>query len=70
LKDGIRELLAVDLIELGPCVVGVGDTAALATKADDVQAALAAHRRRLDPLEPHHARRDLVRRRLALDRTL
>jgi HK97 family phage prohead protease len=72
LADGCRELLAVDLIELGPCVIGVGDTATLATKAEDVQAALAAHRRQLvaAQLEPYRARLDVVRRRIALQRSL
>ena len=68
LADGTRELLALDLLEFGPCLRGVGDTATIAVKAttdDDRRRELA----RVE-LAPHRLRLDLAQRRLAIDLAL
>jgi uncharacterized protein len=63
LAAGTRELLQIDLLELGPTLVGMGDTSTIGLK-DAVTPV------RVDALTPHRIRLDLVRRRLALERAL
>ena len=60
LPNGGRELLAIDIIGIGPCLAGVGDTATIAVKADAARAAspVAAERAQLGdrPAAPRESR--------------
>ena len=56
IAHGAKEIVGVDLLELGPCLAGMGDTATLAIKsatADDITAAqrLTVRRHELAPYE-------------------
>jgi HK97 family phage prohead protease len=56
LPSGGRELLALDLVELGPCLVGVGDTETVAVKHEGST---------IDPHAAARARIELASRRVA-----
>jgi HK97 family phage prohead protease len=58
---GGRELLCVDLLEIGPCLAGVGETATL-----DVKAATRERRGGAGPLAGHYAQLDRALKRLAI----
>lgn len=60
LTNGLRELLRLDLIELGPCMVGVGDTATLSVKS-------ARAHEEADPLAARRAQLNRALRRFELD---
>jgi HK97 family phage prohead protease len=68
LARGAREIAGIDLIEVGPCLRGLGTTATLATKAEDVKASLRASQQALvrERLAPHRARLDIFARRRQL----
>jgi HK97 family phage prohead protease len=65
LADGTRELLQIELLEIGPTLVGMGDTATLAVKAEDLKTNGTP-----GPLAPYFAQLDLVRRQIRLERAL
>jgi|SRR4051812_3619034 HK97 family phage prohead protease len=74
LARGTREILKLDLLEIGPCLSGVGTSATLAVKAEDlsaaIQARLAKHRQavRVDHVAPLEAQLVGAQRRWRLAR--
>jgi HK97 family phage prohead protease len=65
LSNGTREIAALDLLEVGPVLIGAGiDTATLSVKAADVRTALAGFRRSHEQLAA--AEQDLARMRQRL----
>ena len=68
LAHGAREFLKVDLREIGPCLIGCGDTQTIAVKAAPTVGDVAEARQRLVAvaLAPHYQRLDLIARRVRL----
>ena len=64
-----REFLKVDLREIGPCLIGCGDTQTLAVKDAPAVGDVAEARKMLTAvvLAPHYARLDLAARRVKLE---
>jgi len=69
LAAGARELLSVDLLELGPTLAGVGDTATLAVKSEARCRRVIVGTTRAD-LAPLYARLDIAQRRVATELAL
>jgi Escherichia/Staphylococcus phage prohead protease len=68
LANGMRELRQITLLELGPCLAGVGDTATLEVKAEARRVDLLAERQALArvSLEPLRAQLEVAQYRRAL----